>query len=350
MCFHDESWPVRDEACLACGIFCRAYPEECRTELPTLWTRWTEQLTDQIWSVRADAAVALGQACQAYGKEFFERLLEFIKKNLPAAKNQPKMTMEEYKAWQNNMEAHSENQLYSCGSLAPKLKKKAGAGRLGCSNCAINRPKQPWEATDGCLYLLHELIETCSRPDSIQPPISDDILLPLLQELADTCRVSHFPQSDELRTTLWRQLPGMMVAIGKVRCKRLYLEVFLDLLMKNLESRTASALSKHAATTCAYELSNLVGPNIFRGRLYDEYQKDIFDKAIQDYNMEVGNLSPTMQQQQQTQFSPFEPPGLLDTPYSPKMQPGLPEGFIKNQHMHVSASSRHPGIEDSTSM
>ena len=92
MCFHDESWPVRDEACLACGIFCRAYPEECRTELPTLWTRWTEQLTDQIWSVRADAAVALGQACQAYGKEFFERLLDFIKKNLSAAKNQPKMT------------------------------------------------------------------------------------------------------------------------------------------------------------------------------------------------------------------------------------------------------------------
>jgi hypothetical protein len=26
MCFHDESWPVRDEACLACGIFCKAYP------------------------------------------------------------------------------------------------------------------------------------------------------------------------------------------------------------------------------------------------------------------------------------------------------------------------------------
>ena len=147
MCFHDESWPVRDEACLACGTFCRAYPEECRPELETLWTRWTEQLTDQIWSVRADAAVALGQACQAYGEDFLKRLLTFIDENLPAAKNQPKMTMEEYKAQQNNMEAHTENQLYSCGSLAPKLKKKAGAGRIGCSNCDVNRPKQPWEAT-----------------------------------------------------------------------------------------------------------------------------------------------------------------------------------------------------------
>jgi hypothetical protein len=53
MCFHDESWPVRDEACLACGTFCRAYPEECRPELETLWVRWTEQLTDQIWSCRS---------------------------------------------------------------------------------------------------------------------------------------------------------------------------------------------------------------------------------------------------------------------------------------------------------
>ena len=352
MCFHDESWPVRDEACLACGIFCRAYPEECRPELQTLWTRWTEQLTDQIWSVRADAAVALGQACQAYGQEFFDKLMAVIKENLPAAKNQPKMTMEEYKALQNNMDAHTENQLYSCGSLAPKLKKKAGAGRIGCGNCEVDRPKQPWEATDGCVYLIRELIETCSQPDSVQPPLSDELLLPLLQEMADTCRVSHFPQSDELRATLWRQLPGMMMAVGKVRCKRLYLEVFLDLLMRNLESRTASAISKHAAGACAYELSVLVGPNIFRGRLYDDYHKEILDRVLREREIEEQNMSPMMQQQQQqTQFSPFEPPGLLDTPYSQKMQPGLPEGFMNQQQQHVKiTTSRHPGIDDSISM
>ena len=42
MCFHDESWPVRDEACLACGILCKCYPEACCLELQTLWERWTE--------------------------------------------------------------------------------------------------------------------------------------------------------------------------------------------------------------------------------------------------------------------------------------------------------------------
>jgi hypothetical protein len=48
MCFHDESWPVRDEACLACGTFCLAYADECLSELPTLFERWTEQLSDQV--------------------------------------------------------------------------------------------------------------------------------------------------------------------------------------------------------------------------------------------------------------------------------------------------------------
>jgi HEAT repeat len=354
MCFHDESWPVRDEACLACGTFCRAYPEECRVELETLWTRWTEQLTDQIWSVRADAAVALGQACQAYGQDFFDRLMQFIKETLPSAKNQPTMSMEEYKALQNNMEAHTDSQLYSCGSLAPKLKKKAGAGRIGCSNCGITRPKQPWEATDGCLYLIRELMDTCSQPDSVIPPLSDDLLLPLLQEVADVCRVSHFPQGDELRATLWRQLPGMMNAVGKVRCKRLYLEVFLDLLMRNLESSAASAISKHAAATCAYELGVLIGPNILRGRLFDERQQDVLDRALQEREMEERNMAPMLQQQQnQKQFSPFEPPGLLDTPYSQKMQPGLPPELLiqpQQQPRNYGGSNRQAGLGDTMSM
>lgn len=339
MCFHDESWPVRDEACLACGTFCRAYPEECRPEVETLWVRWTEQLTDQIWSCRSRAAVALGQACQAYGQEFFERLLKFIDENLPAAQNQPKMTMDEYKALENNMEAHSDLQLYSCGSLAPKLKKKAGAGRIGCSNCEISRPKQPWQATDGCIYLIRELVETCGQDDSTMPPITDELLLPLLKKVADVCRVSHFPQADDLRATLWRNLPGMMEAVGKQRCKQLYLDIFLDALMRNIESRSASAISIHAAGTCAYELSQLIGPNIFRGRVYDEFQREALDKVLRERQLEEQGQPVS----QGTQFSPFEPPGLLDNldnPFSHKMSPGLP----------VEMLNHHPGVDDTMSL
>lgn len=310
MCFHDESWPVRDEACLACGIFCKAYPEECRAELKTLWERWTEQLTDQIWSVREDAARALGDAMQAYGKEMHVKIIALVKKLMPSAKDQPAMTMEEYKQKQNDIESHTDAQLYSCGSLAPKLGKKAGAGRIGCGNCGVTRPKAPWEATDGCVYLLRELVILGCGEENTNPELTmaDEMLLPLLTELADVCRVQHFPQGDDLRATLWRQLPSMARALGKQRFKRLYCDVFMDLLLSNLERTTASALSKHAAGQCADELSQLVGPAIFRGRM-DDYQQRTFDRAMRERQQQMpkGPMDGGA-------FSPFGPPGMLD-PY-----------------------------------
>ncbi|CAB9501504.1 expressed unknown protein [Seminavis robusta] len=308
MCFHDESWPVRDEACLACGIFCKAYPEECREELKTLWDRWTEQLTDQIWSVREDAAAALGDAMQAYGKEMVDKCVALVKKLMPSAKDQPAMTMDEYKQKQNDIESHTDAQLYSCGSLAPKLGKKSGAGRIGCSSCDVNRPKSPWEATDGCIYLLRELVLLGSGEEGTNPELAlpDDQLLPFCRELADVCRVQHFPQGDDLRATLWRQLPTMARCLGKQRFKRLYLDIFTDLLMSNLERSTASALSKHAAGQCAEELAQLVGYPIFRGRL-DDYQQATFDKAMRErqHNAPKGPMDGGA-------FSPFGPPGMMD--------------------------------------
>jgi len=306
MCFHDESWPVRDEACVACGIFCKAYPEECRVELNTLWERWTEQLTDQIWSVREDAAGALGDAMQAYGKEMVDRCLALVKKLMPSAKDQPAMTMEEYKKKHNDIESHTDAQLYSCGSLAPKLGKKSGAGRIGCGSCGVTRPKTPWEATDGCIYLLREMVVLGCGEENTNPELTmtDEVLLPLLTELADVCRVQHFPQADDMRATLWRQLPSMARAIGKQRFKRLYLETFMDLLLSNMERSTASALSKHAAGQCAEELAQLVGLPIFRGRL-DDYQQATFDRAMRERQQQMPK-GPV------DAFSPFGPPGFLD--------------------------------------
>jgi HEAT repeat len=309
MCFHDESWPVRDEACLACGIICKAYPEECRAELKTLWDRWTEQLTDPIWSVREDAAVALGCALEAYGVEFLDKIKDLMRKLLPSAKDQPVMSREEYKAHVNNIKAHTDSTLYSCGSLAPKLK-KGGAGRIGCTNCGIDRPKAPWEATDGCLYLIREIFRICSPPvDGSQPfrediLMRDDELIQLCNEIVNVCRLQHFPQSDELRTTLWRCLPSMAFCIGKDRFKRHYLEIFIDLIFANLESRTASQLSLHAAGQCAEELSNLVGITIFRGRLEDD-QRVVFDKTMRERQMMP--KGPSMGDS----FSPFGPTGSI---------------------------------------
>lgn len=40
VCFFDESWPVRDAACVASGRFAGAYPEECRPSLEKLYERF----------------------------------------------------------------------------------------------------------------------------------------------------------------------------------------------------------------------------------------------------------------------------------------------------------------------
>ena len=313
MCFHDESWPVRDEACLACGILCRSYPEECHPELNTLWERWSEQLTDQIWSIREDAAVALGDALDAYGVELFQKIKVLLKELLPSAKNQPAMTMAEYKARQNDAAAHTDSQLFSCGSLAPKLhKRKEGAGRIGCSSCDVTRERQLWEATDGCIYLVRELVtRCCNTGDGAPVTLSNVEIKEILLELADVCRVRHFPQADDLRATFWRQVPIMAKAIGKQRFKRDgYLEIFVDLLFSNLDSRSStSQLCQHAAGQCAEELSEFMGVAIFRGRLEDDYQREIFDRVMQERRaMPKG---PASVMDGGAAFSPFGPPGLL---------------------------------------
>jgi len=183
-------------------------------------------------------------------------------------------------------------------------------------SCGITRPKAPWEATDGCIYLVRELcIKSCADNEEDPPaPFSmeDDTLVPLLEHIVDVCRVRHFPQADDLRTTLWRNIPLMAQALGKQRFKRTYLHLVLEPLFVNLESTTASALSKHAAGQCAEELAILVGPMILRGRLMGNLDhEELFDQVMQERQQ--------MKRHQQQQhgpngdggFSPFGPADLL---------------------------------------
>jgi len=277
MCFHDESWPVRDEACLACGTFVKAYPRACLNDLPMLFERWTDHLCDQIWSVREDAAVALGDALRAYVYDrslVFDPLMSVIESNIPLAKDQPAMTREEYIARQNDAALHTDSQLYSCGSLAPKLKKRSHGG---CSDCKVNRDRMPWEATDGCIYMLRELssfyayVRNNDMDDdklkNAMTYVNDELIVTLMEKLLDACRVKHFPQSDDLRATLFKQLPTIARNIGKTTFKRKYLNLFLELLMDNVRSNNVvSASCKFAASQCCEQLANFVGVSIFRGR------------------------------------------------------------------------------------
>ena len=47
-CFKDESWPVRDSACIACGKFVSTFPEESKELLHELIHLWFAHLADNI--------------------------------------------------------------------------------------------------------------------------------------------------------------------------------------------------------------------------------------------------------------------------------------------------------------
>ncbi|KAG0724740.1 hypothetical protein GWK47_039991 [Chionoecetes opilio] len=51
------------------------------------------------------------------------------------------------------MDLHSNKQMYSCGSLAPRW----GEGGGGCSDCRFPPAPQVWERADGGIYLAGEL-------------------------------------------------------------------------------------------------------------------------------------------------------------------------------------------------
>ena len=57
----------------------------------------------------------------------------------------------------NDPDIHTDQTMYSCGSLAPKMSKG------GCTDCRFRKDPEPWETADGSVLLLCELthIESC---------------------------------------------------------------------------------------------------------------------------------------------------------------------------------------------
>jgi len=305
MCFYDESWPVRDEACLACGLFVKAYPAYCKHNpelLNELTSLWLLNLMDPIWSVREDAAIALADALSAFEDDDVHLLLDptlaILDERLLKAKDQPAMTQAQYLQMHNNIDKHTNNQLYSCGSLAPKLKK--GRKHIGgCSDCIVDRPPHAWEMSDGCLYLLRELF---LLQNNILTQTQQIHYLQLAFKVCDEVR--HFPQSDDLRQTLWRVLPPICNALGKKYVKQKLLHMFLPMLVQNVTSKSSSSLSIHAANQCIVDISTLVGRGILLGRIEYDDDRDFISKVLDEakYDQRVSAGDPVV-----GSFSPFGP-------------------------------------------
>ena len=122
---------------------------------------------------------------------------------------------------------------------------------------------QPWEVSEGALYLFRELCAEDLRPE-------EGFVETYLPMLAGLGRLQHFADADRLRQSLWRVLPEAMQKLGKPVLKR-HLELFTPALLAALASSSfVSPLTRHCAVTCLEELSRQMGPSILLGRLSEE--------------------------------------------------------------------------------
>lgn len=241
-CFYDASNLVRDAACLAAGQLVLGFPEESRPYLDELYHLWVDHLSDDIWSVREDAAIALGNAVRAYGQEALDRVIKVAEDYLVLAKKQPAMSQHEYDEIVKAGKKHLRKQAFGCCDL-----------ELESFERHEHHDREPWEHTDGAIYLVRELCY-----------VAPDVAVRFLPMVADVAILRHFPQTAVLQETVWKQVPLMCTALGKKVFKR-YLEVFFDPLVFTLQG--SQRLASFAARDCVARLSKEVGPSIFLGRL-----------------------------------------------------------------------------------
>lgn len=265
-CFKDASWPVRDAACEASGKCVMAFPEESRIVLDELYGLWFAHLWDNIASVREDSAIALGNVVRAYGNEAMDRIIPVLRSMVLSARDQPKesvkfSTMENTTLFgvaamrnrANDEGIHTNQQMFSCGSLAPKLARGGG-----CMDHGFTRQKEPWEASDGSMYLVRELSAVASS--------SCVEFFPAMVELS---KIDGFTHAHNLRVTVWNVLPVIAKNLG-IRPFKTHLELFLPSMFTSLQSRQQS--EEVAAGNAIGAIRDYIGPGIFRGRLEDRHK------------------------------------------------------------------------------
>jgi hypothetical protein len=203
-CFHDDSWPVRDCASSACATLASVFglddqPQEIVDELFALWFR---HCADCIPSIRAHTAEAMATLGARLKGPYLERVFDYLRWALPRATEQePDLKLEKStdrlavtkttfdaikQAHDNDVDAHSDQTMYSCGSLAPKMRSRRQ--RVGCMDCTFSREPEPWEYTDGALYLWRFLAqygygERCAKHETLSLIVERLVRLPVFHRL-----------------------------------------------------------------------------------------------------------------------------------------------------------------------
>ncbi|CAG5080421.1 Oidioi.mRNA.OKI2018_I69.PAR.g9583.t1.cds [Oikopleura dioica] len=266
--FGDDSWPVRDACCIAAGNFVSALPEQTFSKHQVLYEKFMENVIDPIASVRQGGAVAVAKLLSVNG-EVFPKVVAFLEESFKGLKDQSENNSKfgrlepgpgqfgVVRRIQQDEDKQENGTMYSCGSLAPKMKAKQPTGG-GCSSCtSFTRKEEPWERADGSLILLVE----CAK---VSKPNQADEICRLFALGCDQIRSNrHFDAHQQLHETFSKQISLFAEAVGKKTFKNCLVGSF-DILFYAANSPVL--LTKAAAEECLASLSKLLGPSILRGR------------------------------------------------------------------------------------
>jgi hypothetical protein len=180
-----DSWPIRDAACLSSGYLVRYYPEQVEAHLSVIVNVWKTQLKDPIWSVRENAATAFGEAmiptpCDCSQSNCRNDALKasdcgkrcsicHVKETVLLEAIQYLNTMllnatyETEKTSTFNflpiamMNSQSKEKKVIVDKALSKPLRSSGWGC--CLDCLSPRSSRPWEVSAGCILLFRELVK-----------------------------------------------------------------------------------------------------------------------------------------------------------------------------------------------
>lgn len=223
-CAKDESWPVRDHACRAIADVVAAFPAQAEAthRLEQLYGLLHAHLADNIPSVRENCAQALVHSATAFNGEhsvFGMRRVADASRQLmrrAAAQQVHSVVVGDRDrhtgygaaaklARDNDVELHSGQIMYSCGSLAPKLRRGGG-----CMDHGFSRPRQPWEEADGGIRLWRRIANTGGEGAVVAAHSIEDVA-----QVARMAATTPFAQQAQLAECVWTQIGSAMDSLPK---------------------------------------------------------------------------------------------------------------------------------------
>lgn len=221
-CCKDESWPVRDHACRALADVVAAFPNEAEQSgrLLELYQLLHDHLADNIPSVRDNCAAALVRAASAFPIEHAVLGLRRVSAAATALLARADKQQEHVPAdaphrhtgygaaaklaRDNDVDLHSGQVMYSCGSLAPKLRRGGG-----CMDHGFSRPRQPWEEADGGARLWRRIAHAGSEGAMLAGDALHDVA-----KAAAVAADTPFTQQAQFAESVWTQIAAGVSKIG----------------------------------------------------------------------------------------------------------------------------------------